>query len=63
MPGEISRSFEGPPDNSPYVPSHLYPKGPHACACGHHEGYHTVDDSGRQVPARSTVWMHRDAIQ
>lgn len=41
MPGEISRSYEGPPDDAPYVPSWCYPDGkPHMCPCGHHEGYH-----------------------
>lgn len=26
--------------NAPWVPSFLYPEGPHTCPCGHHEGYH-----------------------
>lgn len=46
MPGDISRSSTGTPDDAPYVPSWNYPEGPHMCACGHHEGYHTVDEAG-----------------
>ena len=44
MPGEISRSSVGPADDTPYVPSWCYPKGPRPCPCGHHEGFH--DDLG-----------------
>ncbi len=44
MPGEISRSYEGPGDDrSPYVPAHCYSKGPKMCPCGHHEGFHNDD--------------------
>lgn len=43
MPGEISRSYEGPGDNSPYVPDHCYSNGPKMCPCGHHEGFHNSD--------------------
>lgn len=37
---EVSRSSTGPGENTPYVPSWCYPKGPKICKCGHHEGYH-----------------------
>jgi hypothetical protein len=40
MPGDISKSNPGPPEESPYVPSWCYPNGPKMCPCGHHEGYH-----------------------
>lgn len=40
MPGEISRQYQGPPKDSPYVPSWCYADGPEMCECGHHEGYH-----------------------
>lgn len=41
MPGDISRSSKGPPDDGPYVPSWCYPdNSPKMCSCGHHEGYH-----------------------
>ncbi len=44
MPGEASRSFEGPGADTPYVPAHVYPGGkPKVCPCGHHEGYHNSD--------------------
>lgn len=43
MPGPVSDSSRGPPDDAPYVPSHCYPKGPRMCPCGHHEGYHAGD--------------------
>lgn len=45
MPGPVSDSSHGPSDESPYVPSWCYSKGPRMCPCGHHEGYH--DDAGR----------------
>lgn len=45
MPGPVSDSSKGPPDDGPYVPSWCYPKGPRMCPCGHHEGYH--NDAGR----------------
>ena len=38
-------SYEGPPDDAPYVPSWCYAKGPKMCPCGHHEGYHADDGS------------------
>lgn len=44
MPGDISRSNPGPGPSAPYVPGHLYQKGPRMCPCGHHEGYH--NDAG-----------------
>lgn len=41
MPGEVSRSNPGPPDEGPYLPSWNYPGGkPNVCPCGHHEGFH-----------------------
>ena len=45
MPGPVSEAFAGPGEESPYVPSWCYPRGPKLCPCGHHEGYH--DDAGR----------------
>ncbi len=39
-PGPVSDSYNGPPDDGPFVPSWCYPKGPRMCPCGHHEGYH-----------------------
>jgi hypothetical protein len=46
MPGPVSDSCGGPPDDGPYVPSWCYPTGaPLMCPCGHHEGYH--GDDGR----------------
>lgn len=44
MPGPVSDSSKGPPDDAPYVPSWCYKSGPKMCPCGHHEGYH--GDSG-----------------
>lgn len=45
MPGPVSDSFPGTPDDAPYVPSWCYdPPGPRMCPCGHHEGYH--NDAG-----------------
>ena len=43
MPGPVSDSFAGPPDDGPYVPSWCYPGGPLMCPCGHHEGFHGDD--------------------
>ncbi len=43
-PGPISQRSPGPREETPYVPSWCFPKGPHVCPCGHHEGYH--GDSG-----------------
>ena len=40
MPGPVSDSSKGPSEDSPYIPSYCYPKGPRMCPCGHHEGYH-----------------------
>ena len=40
MPGPVSDSYQGSPDDGPYVPSWLYPRGPKMCPCGHHEGFH-----------------------
>lgn len=47
MPGPVSDSYPGPPDDAPYCPSWCYPLGPRMCACGHHEGYHA--DNGQCV--------------
>lgn len=44
MPGPVSDSYGGPPDDGPYVPSWCYAMGPRMCPCGHHEGFHA--DSG-----------------
>lgn len=45
MPGPVSDSHPGTPDDAPYVPSRNYPnKSPKMCPCGHHEGYH--NDAG-----------------
>lgn len=44
MPGPVSDSYQGPPEDGPYVPGWCYPKGPRMCPCGHHEGYH--NDAG-----------------
>jgi hypothetical protein len=44
MPGSVSSSYPGCGDESPYVPSWCYRKGPRMCPCGHHEGYH--NDAG-----------------
>ena len=43
MPGPVSQSSRGPSNDSPYVPSWCYKKGPKMCPCGHHEGYHSDD--------------------
>lgn len=42
MPGPVSDSHRGAPDDGPYVPSWCYDDqgGPRMCKCGHHEGYH-----------------------
>ena len=45
MPGPVSDSYNGPPDDAPYVPAYLYKNGPKVCSCGHHEGYH--NDEGK----------------
>lgn len=51
MPGPVSDSYKGPPDDGPYVPSWCYPNNaPKMCPCGHHEGYH--NDAGACVQAR-----------
>lgn len=50
MPGPVSDSHRGPPDDGPYVPSWNYQKGPKMCPCGHHEGYH--GDSGECLLTR-----------
>ncbi len=44
MPGPVSDSYQGPGEESPYVPSWCY-KGndPPMCSCGHHHGYHNDD--------------------
>lgn len=34
MPGPVES------DETPYVPSWCYPRGPKLCPCGHHEGFH-----------------------
>lgn len=45
MPGPVSDSHKGPPDDAPYVPSWCYEDGPRPCRhCGCHEGYH--NDAG-----------------
>lgn len=50
MPGPVSDSYRGPPDDGPYVPSWCYPnEQPKVCPCGCHEGYH--DDAGVCVRA------------
>ncbi len=42
MPGPVSDSSPGTPDDAPYAPSWCYPGGqPLMCPCGHHEGYHS----------------------
>lgn len=44
MPGPVSETSKGPPDDAPYVPTWCYPGGtPKVCPCGHHEGYHNDD--------------------
>lgn len=44
MPGPVSDSYQGPPDDAPYVPHWCYPNNaPKVCPCGHHEGYHGDD--------------------
>jgi hypothetical protein len=43
MPGPVSESYKGTPDDAPYVPSWNYPNGPKMCPCGHDEGYHADD--------------------
>ena len=49
-PGPVSDSYEGPPDDGPYVPSWCYEgDGPLMCPCGHHEGYH--NDAGACLKA------------
>lgn len=50
MPGPVSDSNKGPPDDAPYVPSWCYEKGPRMCPCGCHEGYHA--DSGECLNVR-----------
>lgn len=41
MPGPVSDSSKGPPDDGPFIPHWCYPNGaPKMCPCGHHEGYH-----------------------
>lgn len=50
MPGPISDSWQGPRNDTPYVPSWCYRLGPRMCPCGHHEGYHA--DSGECLLAR-----------
>ena len=44
MPGPVSESYKGTPDDAPYVPSWCYRNGTRMCPCGHHEGYH--NDAG-----------------
>jgi hypothetical protein len=43
MPGPVSDSYQGLPDDGPYVPGWCYKSGPKMCPCGHHEGYHNSD--------------------
>lgn len=51
MPGPVSDSYQGPPEDGPYVPSWCYDApGPKMCPCGHHEGYH--NDRGECLHAR-----------
>lgn len=51
MPGPVSDSYKGPPDDGPYVPSWCYPNNaPKMCPCGHHEGFH--NDAGQCVNGR-----------
>jgi hypothetical protein len=50
MPGPVSDSYKGTPDDAPYVPSWCYPNNtPKMCPCGHHEGYH--NDAGECLNA------------
>ena len=49
MPGPVSNSYQGPPEDEPYVPSWCYGDGPKMCPCGHHEGYH--NDAGQCIQA------------
>jgi hypothetical protein len=45
VPDPISNSYQGPHDDSPYVPSWCYENAaPLMCSCGHHHGYH--NDAG-----------------
>lgn len=51
-PGPVSDTFQGPPEDGPYVPSWCYPdNAPKMCPCGHHEGYH--NDGGECLRAAS----------
>lgn len=49
MPGPVSDSYKGPPDDGPYVPDWCYPNDPQMCPCGHHEGFH--NDAGQCLRA------------
>lgn len=50
MPGPVSESFGGTPNDAPYVPSWCYDNNaPPMCSCGHHHGYHS--DSGNCLHA------------
>ncbi len=58
MPGPTSDSYQGPPDDGPYVPSWYYPNGaPKMCMCGHHEGYHNDKGECLQEDKCSCVGM------
>jgi len=43
MPGPVSDSYQGPPEDGPYV-RHVYATA-RRVSCGHHEGYH--NDAGQ----------------
>lgn len=50
MPGPVSDSYRGPPEDGPYVPAWCYPNNqPRVCRCGHHEGFH--NDAGECLHA------------
>jgi len=50
MPGPVSDSYQGPPDDGPYVPDYCYASGPKVCRdCGCHEGFH--NDEGQCLRA------------
>lgn len=50
MPGPVSESNPGTPDDAPYVPSWCYDSEPPMCSCGHHHGYH--NDAGQCLHAQ-----------
>jgi hypothetical protein len=60
MPGSVSDSYPGLPDDAPYVPSSCYQKGPRMCPCRHHEGCHADDG---KLPPGTQVPVHRIATR